>query len=199
MPAHWHGGNPESLAPCEAAPGLSFVLNGKPTITILTELWKGRARGISTRCHLGKDYMAGGLGNVFPSLSGCLFLVLLPQYHAIPIWWVGERWWVVKAGPNPYCLVTQETRWFLKWSISATGTASGSAAITGNNANEEHSIHLLCHLHTLLLHLCTVQSQWQGEKVDGNPHMSSVPRAGFECLEEKILCPILCDRADLYP
>lgn len=47
------------------------------------------------------------------------------------------------VGPVPYCLVTQETGWFLKLSISATGTASGSAAITGNNANEEHSVHTI--------------------------------------------------------
>lgn len=47
------------------------------------------------------------------------------------------------AGPAPYCLVTQETGWILKLSISATGNASGSAAITGNNANEEHSVHII--------------------------------------------------------
>ena len=80
MAAHCHGGNPESLVPFEAAPGLSFVLSGKPTITVLAELWKGRARDISIRCHLGEDFVAWGLGSVFPSLSHCLFLVLPPQY-----------------------------------------------------------------------------------------------------------------------
>lgn len=51
---------------------------------------------------------------------------------------------VVKAGPAPYGLMTQETEWFLKLSIiSATGTASGSVAVTGNDANKECSVHII--------------------------------------------------------
>jgi len=80
MPVHWHRGNPESLVPFEAAPALSFVPSGKATIIILIELWKGRARDTSIECHLGEDYTARGLGSVLPSLSGCLFFVLPPQY-----------------------------------------------------------------------------------------------------------------------
>jgi len=49
----------------------------------------------------------------------------------------------MKAGPTPYCLVTQETGWLLKFSISATGTASGSAEITGNNANKERDVQFI--------------------------------------------------------
>lgn len=49
---------------------------------------------------------------------------------------------MVKAGPTPYCLVA-EIGWLLKFSISATGTASDSAVITGNNANEECSVHII--------------------------------------------------------
>lgn len=73
MPVRWHGGKPDSF---NTAPGLSFVLsfvlNGKPTITILTGLWKGRTENTSIGHHLGEDYVMWGLGSVFPSLSDCL-------------------------------------------------------------------------------------------------------------------------------
>lgn len=76
MLVRWHGRKPDSF---NTAPGLrfvlSFVLNGKPTITILTGLWKGRAGGTSIRCHVAEDYVVRALGSAFPSLSGCLSLL----------------------------------------------------------------------------------------------------------------------------
>lgn len=59
---------------------------------------------------------------------------------------------MVKAGPAPCCLTIEETGGFLKLSISAKGTTSGSAAMTGNDANKEgtvllfHPLHLLHHV-----------------------------------------------------
>lgn len=49
MPVHCHRGNPESLLPFEAAPGLCFVLSEKRPVTTLAESWKGRTRDISSR------------------------------------------------------------------------------------------------------------------------------------------------------
>lgn len=109
---------------------------------------------------------------------------------------------VVKAGPAPHSLMTQETGPFQKLSISGTGTASDPAAIIENDAHKERSVCIISqplsspHFTDALFYM--VQSQWQREKVHRNPQKTSIVRAGFECLQ-KILCPIHCDRADSYP
>lgn len=128
-------------------------------------------------------------------------LAIACPFSTMPHWSEGEvSAQVVKPGPAPHCLMTQETRPFQKLSISGTGTASGPAAVTEDYANKESSVCIISqpltspHFTDALSYGSVPVTMWEGR----NPQKTSRVRAGFECLQ-KILCPIHCDRADLYP